>query len=210
MGHGKDRREERGSAEKEEKRKRKRMGKGGGIREGERKAENYPIPGSRPLSILLHLALCPRRWTYKDVIQNTPLLWLPLGLSNGEGGQVNGRRRENEVSIFISLQSVSEKLPGARLSLLSVGHLSSQRHPLPIFSHSFDPVTMGLGLGTASPLLLALGSRSNPRSSPWLPQYCCKQTLFRCSTCLLLGLWDWGRKWAVVRILWKMLWRGGT
>lgn len=67
IGHGKGEGRKSGSAGRKE--KRKRMGKGRGIREGEYEAENYSIPGSRPLSKFLHLTLYPRGWAYKTVIR---------------------------------------------------------------------------------------------------------------------------------------------
>lgn len=57
MGQGKESRKERGNEE----RKDRVMGKVGGVRKEEERAENYvgyfPLASSRPFSILLHLAL---------------------------------------------------------------------------------------------------------------------------------------------------------
>ena len=80
---------------------------------------------------------------------------------------------------------------------------------LPIFHHSFDLATIGLGLGKALSVFLALEFLLIPCSSPLFPQYHCKQIFCPGSICLLLGLGYWGRKWVKGWILWKMFWEGG-
>lgn len=75
-------------------------GKGGGVREGKQKLWTLLVTfhlliQGRPLSILLHPSLCPRRWTYMMLVRAPLFSGFCLGLASGEAGQV---RRLEEVS----------------------------------------------------------------------------------------------------------------
>lgn len=98
-----------------------------------------------------------------------------LGLANREVGKVKREEGEQDQNIYPP-KSLSQKLPEARLCLSAIGHL-----PFP--GHS------------ASSFSALLGSSNHH----------CKQTLFQCPICLLLGLCHWERKWAKVWIQRKML-----
>lgn len=101
----------------------KEIGKRGGVGGREPKAENYagyfPFASSRSLSIYLHPALCPRRWTYMAVIKRAPLLWLPFGFGQWGGWRGERGRMESEVRIFITLAL----FPISLLRLGCVSHL---------------------------------------------------------------------------------------
>ena len=133
-----------------------------------------------------------------------------VGLASGEAGQVRPGKRGGggwDQNIYSPRSFLKSCLRLGCVSCLEV-IFPLKDTLLPIFHHSFDLATIGLGLGTAPSWFLALGFLSIPCSSLLLPQYR-KQTLCIGSICLLLGLGYWGRKWGKGWILWKMLWGGG-
>lgn len=191
--------------------RKRRLGKGGGVREvktnGTLLEAFHFLVGEDPSHPPPSFSVLGNGLTWYDEGSISPSGFC-VGLASGEAGQVRPGKRGGggwDQNIY----SPRSFLKRSFLRLGCVSCLEVIFPPkdtlLPIFHHSFDLATIGLGLGTAPSGFLALGFLSIPCSSLLLPQYR-KQTLCTGSIYLLLGLGvKWGKGW----ILWKMLWGGG-